>query len=418
VVGRRARIISVGDELLCGRTVDTNAHETQKRLLARGVPVDGVSVVLDDHAAIAAALDAAPRDGLVIVTGGLGPTMDDLTVDAVTAWAGLELRTDAVIEDHLRDLCAARGFPFGPNMEKQTRVPGDFAAVINPAGTAPGLVGEAGGRIVVLLPGVPSEVEALWPGVERELESRGVFGPPAPSVLRRTSGMSEPELARRTEPLRARWPGLTWSWWLTPWGVDVQASAGSGGAVPPELAPALDGVLDDRVFAHELIELNQVVQDMLIARGRTVAVAESCTGGLLGAALTDLPGSSEVFLGGALAYANAVKEGLLGVPAAVLEEHGAVSGATAMAMAAGARGLVGADYALSVTGIAGPGGGTEAKPVGTTWIALSGPDGAWTHPFRFRSHRSRNRRLAVGQALDALRRHLQFGGDPWPGSER
>lgn len=406
----------MGDELLCGRTVDTNAHDTQKRLLARGVQVDGVAVVADDHAAIAAALEATPRGCLVIVTGGLGPTMDDLTVDALIAWAGLELRTDEVIDGHLRGLCETRGFPFGPNMVKQTRVPGDFAAVINPAGTAPGLVGEADDRIVVLLPGVPSEIEALWPGVERELDSRGVFGPPAPSVLRRTSGMSEPELANRTEPLRQRWPSLSWSWWLTRWGVDVQATASPGEALPEELEGALDGVLDSRVYASSLVELNQVVQDMLVERGVTAAVAESCTGGLLGAALTDLPGSSEAFLGGALAYANEIKERVLGVPAAILETHGAVSFETAVAMAEGSRRLTGADYALSVTGIAGPGGGTDEKPVGTTWIGLAGPEGVWAHAYRFRSHRDRNRRLAVSQALDALRRHLQNGGDPWAGS--
>ena len=405
--------MSVGDELLCGRTVDTNAHETQKRLLSRGVPVDGVAVVLDTAAAIAGALDATPDGSLVIVTGGLGPTPDDLTVDALVSWAGLDLVNDDRIEAHLRALAAGRGFPYGPHMDKQARVPSGFTAIVNPAGTAPGLVGEARGRILVLLPGVPSEIAALWPGVAGELETRGVFGEPVASVLRRTTGLSEPALADLTEPLGVRWPELTWSWWLTRWGVDVQATAPAGGRLPPELAIDLDAVLGESVYADRLVELNQVVQDLLVARQRTVSVAESCTGGLLGAALTDLPGSSRTFRGGVLAYADAVKAQALGVSAVVLAECGAVSGETALAMAAGARRVVDADYALSVTGIAGPGGGSGSKPVGTTWIALDGPDGSWAFRYRFRSHRARNRRLAVGHALDALRRHLQHDGDPW-----
>lgn len=415
MTGRRARIISVGDELLCGRTVDTNAHDTQKRLLSRGVPVDGVNVVLDTSAAIAAALDATPEGSLVIITGGLGPTPDDLTVDAFADWSGLGLKRSPSVTMHLKTLAADRGFPYGPHMDKQTRVPDDFTAVINPAGTAPGLVGEARGRVLVLLPGVPSEVEALWPGIEADLEARSVFGPPVFSLLRRTSGLSEPALTGLTEPVRALWPDLTWSWWLTRWGVDVQASAAPGATIPEGLAQALDEVLGTRVYAEQFVELNQVVQDLLKARGSTIAVAESCTGGLLGAALTDLPGSSAVFCGGVLAYQNEIKERLLGVPGATLAVQGAVSSETAEAMAEGARRLIGADYALAVTGIAGPDGGTDTKPVGTTWLALAGPEGVWSHCERFRSHRARNRRLTVARALDALRRHLQTDRDPWTG---
>lgn len=411
----QARIVSIGDELLCGRTVDTNAHDTQVRLLRRGVPVIGVEVVLDTDAAIAAALERTVDVDLVVVTGGLGPTPDDLTVDAVCAWAGLATAPDTDIERHLRDLAAARGFPFGPHMEKQCRVPEGFTPLINPAGTAPGLVGPARGRTVVLLPGVPSEVAALWPSVEEELERAGLLGPPPAAVLRRTAGLSEPALAADTAPVRDRWPDLSWSWWLTRWGVDVQAAAAPGTEPPQELGAVLDDVLGDQVYSRELTDLNTVVLGLLEARGLTVAVAESCTGGLVGASLTDEPGSSSVFRGGILAYADDVKRDRLCVPAELLAAHGAVSGPVAEAMAAGAREAVGADIAVSVTGIAGPGGGTDAKPVGTTWFGLSSADGCWSSTLRFRSHRDRNRRLAVAQSLDALRRHLESGGDPWAG---
>lgn len=408
-----ARLVSVGDELLNGRTVDTNAGDTQRRLLARGVPVTGVAVVPDRPDAIAAALDATPAGSLVVLTGGLGPTPDDLTVAALAAWAGLALEEDAEAAAALRARAAARGLDYGPHLAKQALRPVGFRALINPAGTAPALVGEAGGRLCVLLPGPPPEIAALWPGVEAELAARGILADAHACVLRRTCALSEPEVSRRTESLRKRWPDALWSWWLTRWGVDVQAAAAGPDALPPELGPALDAALGDGVYADRLEGLNDVVVAALRDRGATLAVAESCTGGLLGAAITDVPGASEVFLGGVLSYADAAKRALLDVPADLLATHGAVSGPVAEAMAAGARRRLGADFALAATGIAGPGGGTDAKPVGTTWLALAGPDGVWSGRRRFRSFRERNRQLAVSHALDALRRHLREGRDPW-----
>lgn len=408
-----ARIVSIGDELLCGRTVDTNASATQRRLLAHGVAVTGVHVVPDRAADIASALDAAPRGSLVVLTGGLGPTPDDLSVAAVADWAELPLEADAGVEAALRAWALARGVPFRANLADQALRPAGFRALVNPAGTAPALVGEARGRTCVLLPGPPAEVAALWPAVEAELVARGLLAAAHDRQLRRTCGLPEPEVARRTTPLRDRWPDALWSWWLTRWGVDVQVAAVGAGALPAELGPALDAALGTHVYADSLTDLNAVAVAALRESGRTLATAESCTGGLIGAAVTDVPGASAVYLGGVQSYADAAKRDLLGVPPALLAAHGAVSGPVAAAMAAGARDRLGADYALAVTGIAGPDGGSEEKPVGTTWIALAAPDAVWTGCHRFRSFRERNRELAVSHALDALRRHLGGGGDPW-----
>ncbi len=411
-----AHLVSVGDELLNGRTVDTNANFLQRRLRARGVPVDGVRSVPDRADAIAAALDAVPGGALVLLTGGLGPTRDDLTAETVADWAGVPLREDAAVAGHLRARCERRGWPYAENMIKQGLLPGGLDALVNPLGTAPAMVGELRGRTLVLLPGVPQEVRALWPLVETWLTGSGRLGDPLPGVLMRTTRCSEPGLAKATEELRGRHADLDWSWWLTRWGVDVQAAAPSADvALPPGLAADLAAILGDHVYATDMRGLHEVVQAELIARGRTVAVAESCTGGLLGAALTETPGSSACFLGGTLAYADAVKTAALDVAPETLAAHGAVSPEVAREMAAGCRARFGSDQALSITGVAGPDGGTADKPVGTVCFGLASARGAYAGRYLLGPHRYRNRELAVAFALDALRRHLADGADPFAG---
>ena len=412
----RVHLLSVGDELLNGRTVDTNANYLQRRLLARGMRVASVQTLPDRSDAIAEALDTAPDGALVLVTGGLGPTRDDLTAEAVAAWAGTPLREHAAVAEHLRARCERRGWAYAQNMIKQGLLPGGLEALINPLGTAPAMVGDLRGRTLVLLPGVPQEVRALWPLVEAWLSERGRLGDPVPGVLMRTVRCSEPGLARATEDLRARHADLDWSWWLTRWGVDVQAASPAADVgLPGSLAGDLAAVLGDHVYAQDLRGLHEVVQAELIARGRTVAVAESCTGGLLGAALTETAGSSACFLGGALTYADAVKTAALGVAPATLAVHGAVSPEVAREMAVGCRDRFGADHALSITGIAGPDGGTPEKPVGTVCFGLASATGAYAGRALFGPHRYRNRELAVAFALDALRRHLRDGADPFAG---
>ncbi|MBE0566935.1 MAG: CinA family protein [Krumholzibacteria bacterium] len=216
--------------------------------------------------------------------------------------------------------------------------------------------------------------------------------------------------------MRAARQRLAWSWWLTEWGVDVRLAADGGGE--EELAAAaadLDGILAPVTYSRAPISLPEALQALLTVRGATLAVAESCTAGLVGGALTEAPGSSAFFRGGVIAYADAVKRELLGVPAELLDAHGAVSGPVAEAMAAGARARLGSDYAVAVTGIAGPDGGSAEKPVGTTWIAVATPAAVFARRYRFTADRARNRRLTVAAAVDGVRRVLEAGdaAAPW-----
>jgi nicotinamide-nucleotide amidase len=411
--------VAVGDELLEGRTADTNSRRVQLAL-GGGVRARGIVVVPDRAEAVAAGLDGSRPGELVVITGGLGSTPDDLTREMVAAWAGVPLTTDARLQAELEARGRARGIADVAWAKRQAQMPAGLEPLTNRVGSAPALVGPLRDRTVVMLPGVPAELEGLLPDVVAWLRRRGVVPPPAPARLWRTAQRAELALVRSCEPVRERYPDLDWSWWLTRWGVDVRIAAAP--AAPPPALARLDAAaaeLEQRIgattFARAPEELNVVVQEALLARGATLAVAESCTAGLLGAAVTEAAGSSEVFLGGVICYADAVKRDQLGVPEDLLYKRGAVSEAVARALAAGCRERCGSTHALAITGIAGPGGGSAEKPVGTTWIALATPAALFARCHRFPSNRSHNRRLAVATALDVLRRALvaPAGREPW-----
>lgn len=410
------RIIAVGDELLEGRSADTNSRCIQRALGGHGIQVAGIRVVPDRAAAIAEALDGTREGELVFVSGGLGSTPDDLTRDALAAWAGVELCEDEAVRARLQERWRARGGARSPGVARQCQVPAGLVALENPVGSAPGLVGGLRGRTFVLLPGVPAELEGLLPGVVAHLAAGGLLPAARPARLWRTAQVGELAIVERCAPVRAARQRLAWSWWLTEWGVDVRLAADGGGE--EELAAAaadLDGILAPVTYSRAPISLPEAVQALLTVRGATLAVAESCTAGLVGGALTEAPGSSAFFRGGVIAYADAVKRELLGVPAELLDAHGAVSGPVAEAMAAGARARLGSDYAVAVTGIAGPDGGSADKPVGTTWIAVATPAAVFARRYRFTADRTRNRRLTVAAAVDGVRRVLEAGdaAAPW-----
>jgi len=401
------RIIAIGDELLEGRTSDTNSTRIQRALAARGVSVRDVAVVADRESAIQAALARTDPGDVVLICGGLGSTRDDLTREALAGWAGVPLHFREDVAAEIAEGRRQRGLTYHVEGDKQALVPAGCTAIRNPVGSAPGLVGLLGGRRVGVLPGVPAELEGLLPGVIAALDRLGALPAGRETRLWRTAQLAEQPVAQATEPVRAHFPDLHWSWWLAEWGVDVRIAASP--AQRSQLLAAsveLDRVLGDAVYAHALVDLPLVIQDLMLARGATLAVAESCTGGLVGAAITGQPGSSGYFLGGVVSYADAAKTEVLLVDPVDLGQHGAVSWQVAEQMARGARKRFGADYALAVTGIAGPGGGSEAKPVGTTWIAMAGPDGVHSGCYRYSGDRERNRRLAAAGALDALRRTL------------
>lgn len=410
--------IAIGDELLSGRTADTNSQLVQRGLADHGIYVHGIAVVRDELAAIVAALQATPADSLVVLSGGLGSTPDDLTRDAVARWAGVDLQRDPEVEAELRRLCAARGVDFGGRMARQAMVPVGLEPLTNPVGSAPGLCGALDDRMLVVLPGVPSELRSLLPIALARLVADRLLSPRRPSLLLRTAQIAEVDLVRICRPLRETHADLRWSWWLGRWGVDIGVSLPPAASDPEPLAAIsseLKATLGLAVYATELRELNEVVQELMIDRGATLSVAESCTAGLLGARLTELDGASRFFRGGVLVYADEIKHEQLGVPREVLADHGAVSRETAGALAAGCRRRFATDYALAITGIAGPGGGSAEKPVGTTWICAASDRGEYARCYRFPGARTRNRTLAVSAALDTLRRLLVAPADasPW-----
>ncbi|MBD3219845.1 nicotinamide-nucleotide amidohydrolase family protein [bacterium] len=401
------RIVAVGDELLEGRTSDTNSTRIQRALGSHAVAVRDIAVVHDRLGDVAAALDRTRPGDIVFVCGGLGSTGDDITREAIAAWADVALEWRQDVAERLAAEYARRGIVRSLEGDKQPLLPAGCEPVDNPLGTAPGLVGELRGRRVAVLPGVPQELEAMLPGTLAALQRQGALPTARPTRLWRLAQMAELAVAHLTEPVRERYRDLHWSWWLVDWGVDLRLGAGPDRADELEAAAAeLDALLDDLVYAREMIDLPRVVQDHMLVRGTTLAVAESCTGGMVGAAITGQDGSSGYFRGGVVSYADRIKVDRAGVDPATLAAHGAVSRPVAEEMAQGVRARFGADYALAVTGIAGPGGGTPDKPVGTTWIALAGSDALVAGRYRFSGDRERNRRLATMAALDMVRRAL------------
>jgi len=412
----RLKIIAVGDELLEGRTADTNSGRIQRALGGHALRCGLIQVVPDDEAAIRCALERTAPGDLVFLTGGLGSTPDDLTRDALARWAGVPLDEDSDVRAQLEERWRRRGVASSPGVARQCQVPRGLAALANPVGSAPGLVGRLRERTFALLPGVPAELEGLLPAIVLRLERDGALPVARATLVRRTAQYPELMLVERCAAARAAFPRLDWSWWLSDWGVDIRVRAGADDQEHlAAVGRMLDAELARLVYARDGTDLPATVVRLATAGGRTLAVAESCTGGLVGGALTGVPGASACFRGGVLAYADQAKRDLLGVPPPVLAQEGAVSEATVRAMAVGCRERLGADLAVSVSGISGPDGGTPAKPVGTTWLGLATPAGAFAQRLRFAGDRGRNRQLAVAAALDALRRALEDGGtqSPW-----
>ncbi len=417
-------ILTVGTELLLGFTVDTNAAVAGRMLADAGVRVVHHGTVGDDAKAVRDAASAAlERTGLLIVTGGLGPTRDDLTREAVAALFGRRLVRDPVILHALEERFKALGRgPMPESNARQADVPEGATVLPNRWGTAPGLWLEGDrGRLAVLLPGVPGEMRGLLEAeVIPRLKARMAAGatPPAdgPVVIRsrvlRTTGISESSLADRVgDPARHAGPNVTVAWLPSPEGTDLRLTAWNLSLVAADaaLTKAADAIrpfLGTHCYGEGETDLAAVVLAELERRRARLAVAESCTGGLVGHRLTSVPGSSRVFAGGAIAYANEVKLDLLGVSADALAAHGAVSEEVARQMAAGVGRVLGVEAAVAVTGIAGPDGGTAEKPVGTTWIAALWKGNVRPFHYVFPGERDVVRRRAAQAALDALRRVL------------
>jgi nicotinamide-nucleotide amidase len=405
-------LVTVGTELLLGFTVDTNSAEIARRAGAIGVRVVRRTSVGDTDAEIGGAvLEALGRTGAVLSTGGLGPTSDDVTKTAVAAALGLPLRFADHVWDDLLERYQGLGRTPSPSNRTQAMVPEGAVVLRNRWGTAPGLWIDSPRGLVIMLPGVPREMRML---LEHEVLPRlaeRAGGRVVRSRTVRTTAIPESTLADRLGDVEQAVAPATLAYLPGVEGVDLRLTvrgleSGESDRVLERASAEVARRAGEFVYALDESSLAERLVDALRTRGRRVAVAESCTGGLIGGRITDVPGSSDVFDGGVIAYANAVKRRELGVPPEVLDVHGAVSEPVACAMAEAARTRFGTDYGIGVTGIAGPGGGTPEKPVGLVWFAVAGPDGTSAHRSIFPGSREEIRARAAQTGLYLLHRRL------------
>jgi nicotinamide-nucleotide amidase len=413
----KIEIITIGDELLLGFTTDTNAAHLARELAAHGVEVVRRATVGDDAAAIAAAVrEALDRTGAVITTGGLGPTADDLTKPAIAEVFGrrLEIREDivAMIEERFR----VYGFkgPMPASNRQQALVPEGARVLENRHGSAPGIwIEDERHRWVAMLPGVPREMRGMTGDVIiPELRARmGEVREVVRSRTIRCMGISESHLADQLGDRARAVRGLPLAYLPSVAGIDVRLttrgmSSAAAAALLEEAVAELRPIIGAHIYGEEDADLADVVLQRSRERGLRIAVAESCTGGMLGARLTTIPGSSDVFVGGVIAYDDEVKVKLLGVDAAALRTHGAVSEETAREMATGIRRSLGAEIGIAITGVAGPSGGTPEKPVGLVWIAVDLNGRVRANHRIYPGHREEIRQRATQSALDVVRRML------------
>lgn len=409
-----ASIIAVGTELLTPFRTDTNSLAITARLDEVGVQVVHKAVAGDSIAGIAAAIrDAASRADLVVISGGLGPTADDLTREAIAAFLDVPLHEEAALVSAIEARFARRGMSMPAINRRQAMVPEGGVPLDNPNGSAPGLIVERADVTIAALPGPPRELLPMLDAlVAGRLRARGAGLSLHRRVLK-ISGKGESAvdeiaapiylpLARQTVPIETTIlasPGLVELHLHCRW-----AAAGEADAALARAAAALEAAIGKACFTTSGSTLEEVVGGLLGERGLWIALAESCTGGLVAARLTEVAGSSAYVRGGVVAYDNAVKTGLLGVDASAIAAHGAVSEPVARAMADGARARLSADIGVAVTGIAGPSGGSEAKPVGTVVIAATGLGRERVRTFRFNGDRALVRAQSVHAALEAVRR--------------
>ncbi len=417
---KSAELICVGTELLMGQIVNTHGQFIAQALARQGISHYHQAVVGDNLGRLAAAVrQALGRADMVILSGGLGPTQDDLTKEAVAAAVGVPLRLRQEVWDGIVARFSRRGLEPTPNNRRQAELPEGAEPIRNPNGTAPGVLFELppdGRQVIVCLPGPPNELRPMvrdflepyldrWAGAERQVLMSRVL---------RICGIGESAVEHRVQDIMAAADNPTVAPYAKPGEVQLRLTvrADSPAAAESALAPLearLRERLDPHVYGVDDETLEGAVGALLRAGGRRLALAESCTGGLLGGRITDAPGSSDYFVFGAVTYSNSAKIQVLGVPEADIAAHGAVSGEVARAMAEGARRVGVADIGVAVTGVAGPGGGSEAKPVGTVWLGLATPDGTWAKQTLWPGLRADIRWRATQEALVWLRTYLLFG---------
>lgn len=406
-----AEIIAVGSELLTPERLDTNSLYLTEQLNALGVEVVMKAVVGDDRGRLAGAVRAAlERSEILIITGGLGPTEDDVTRDAVAAALGREQAFVPEILAAIEQRFRRAGRLMAEINRRQAFILAGAEALPNDNGTAPGQWIDDRGRVVALLPGPPGELKPMFARSVRPRLERIVPRLVIRTRSYRAGGIAESDLDQRISSVYKQYANPVTTVLAAPGDIQIHLRARcpseqEAEALLADLGGRIEAILGDHIYSRG-DPLEQVIGDLLRARAATISVAESCTGGLVAERITSAPGSSDYFLGGLLVYTDSMKSRLAGVEPRLLAEHGAVSEPVAVALAAGTRERTGSTYALAVTGVAGPGGGTEATPVGTVFIALAGPEGCQARRFRFLGDRARVRAFAAQAAMNLLRRRL------------
>jgi nicotinamide-nucleotide amidase len=414
----KAEIIAVGSELLTPDRLDTNSLFLTEELNKLGIELLRKTIVGDNRELLAEAFrDALNRVPVVIASGGLGPTEDDLTRETVAELLGRKLRRNnevvRAIEARFRSF--KRDMP-AVNL-RQAMVPEGAEVLANPRGTAPGLWLEDSGRMIVLLPGPPRELKPLFleqvvPRLQRRVSGVRMFHREL-----RVTGLGESHVEERVRSIYTRYSEVNTTILAAPGEVQVHLRAWSDNAAQTntaldEMVRSFELALGDRIFAHSAVSLEEVIAEILTANRATIAAAESCTGGLLAERLTRIPGSSSYFLGGAVCYSNELKTAWADVPAELIQAKGAVSSEVATALADGIRRRIGSTLGVGITGIAGPGGGSQEKPVGTVHIALASSEGVKERVVHLPGDREMIRLFATQVALDMVRMHFLFNSKP------
>jgi len=416
---RRAAILAIGSELLTAGRIDSNSLVITEALNGIGIDVMFKAVIGDDRAELAAAFaHAMSRVDLIVFTGGLGPTEDDVTREVVAGQLGLRLNEDAGITAAIQQRFAMRGWKMPEINRRQAMVPEGAAVLPNPNGTAPGLWIEARGKCIALLPGPPREMKPMLAKIVAERLQARAGGIALRRRVLKIAGRSESRVEELTQPVYSQWrdetPPIETTILAAPGQIELHLSA--RGADEAALTAALDraeaaihGVLPNDVFSSDGRSMEEVLGDLLRERRVRIALAESCTGGLATSRLTDVPGSSDYVERAVVVYSNESKTALLGVPADLIAAHGAVSEPVAAAMASGIRQRAAVDIGVGITGIAGPSGGTETKPVGMVCIAVADDDVS-VRTFKFPGNRELIKAFASFTALDMVRRRLIGAG--------
>ena len=407
-----SEIIAVGTELLMGQIANTNAQYISRKLAEYGINVYYHSVVGDNTGRILDVLKLAlKRSDLIIFTGGLGPTSDDITKETVAGYFHLDMKVHNESEQRIRDYVAVTGRPFAETNLKQAVIPVGSRVLTNNHGTAPGIVIEKEGRMIVLFPGPPREMIPMFNDFAQEYLLKGssiiyskyikMFGIPEASLEEQIKDLIEVQ----TNPTIAPYVGdgeIT---------LRITARAKNIAEAEKFIKPVVEEIssrFENNIFSTEGEKLEKVVVESLKGTGKRLAVAESCTGGMIASRITSIPGASHVFDLGLVTYSNEAKIGLVGVKKETLETFGAVSKETAYEMAKGVREVSGADIGVGVTGVAGPSGGSESKPVGLVYIGVADEKSVETWEFRFNGDRDRIRLVSTMNALDLVRRKLLF----------